>query len=108
MRAAWVLRACLALSALALPMPAVGDAGPALEMDYSNPGLTPSHWVLTLAPDGSGHFRSERGDAPLVASQGFEAPNVDRDIRVSAGFAGRVFETVRQLQVFQHRMREPL
>jgi hypothetical protein len=29
-----------------------------------------------------------------------EAPNVDRDIRVSAEFAGRVFETTRQHQLF--------
>ncbi|HXR39687.1 MAG TPA: hypothetical protein VN776_11365 [Terracidiphilus sp.] len=95
MRAAW-----LALAALAMAMPAQGNAGPVVQMDYSNPGLTPSHWVLTLNPDGTGHFRSERGNAPMDASEGFEPANVDRDIQVSAQFAGRVFEAVRQRSRF--------
>jgi hypothetical protein len=86
--------ALFALAALAVAMPALGDATPTLIADYSNPGLAPAHWVLTIHPDGSGHFRSERGDAPMDASAGFQAANVDRDIQVSAEFAGRVFETV--------------
>jgi hypothetical protein len=80
----------------ALVLPALAEAGPVLVADYSNPGLMPAHWVLTIRPDGSGHFRSERGDAPMDASQGFQAANVDRDIQVSTEFAGRVFETVHQ------------
>jgi hypothetical protein len=92
--------ALLALAALTMAMPALAEAGPVLEMDYSNPGLTPSHWILTIAPDGSGHFRSERGSAPMDTSQGFEAANVDRDIRVSAEYAGRVFEMAHQHKLF--------
>ncbi len=91
--------AAAVLPALFLPvltLPALAEAGPVLVVDYSNPGLTPSHWVLTIHPDGSGHFRSEHGDAPMDASAGFQAANVDRDIQVSAEFAGRVFATVRQ------------
>jgi hypothetical protein len=65
-----------------------------VELDFSNPGLAPAHWVLTLSPDGSGHFRSERGNAPADPSQGFEAANVDRDIKVSAQYAGHVFEVI--------------
>jgi hypothetical protein len=95
MRTAW-----LALAALLLAMPALGQAGPVLQMDFSNPGLTPAHWVLTLSPDGRGHFWSERGNAPQDPQQGFETANVDRDIKVSAEFAGRVFETVRQRRYF--------
>jgi hypothetical protein len=91
------MRAALfTLAALAVAMPALGDAGPALIADYSNPGLAPAHWVLTIHPDGSGHFSSERGSAPMDASLGFQAADVDRDIQVSAEFAGRVFDTVRQ------------
>jgi hypothetical protein len=70
------------------------------EVEYTNPGLTPAHWVLTLNPDGSGHFHSERGDAPHDPAQGFEAANVDRDIQVSAEYAGRVFATARQHKLF--------
>ena len=90
----------VAFAFLALALPALGDPGPVLELDYSNPGLTPAHWVLSLAPDGSGHFRSERGNAPIDSSQGFESANVDRDIKVSPEFAIRVFEAVRQHGIF--------
>jgi hypothetical protein len=87
---------CIVLALLALSLPAMGNAGPVVELDFSNPGLTPAHWVLTLAPDGTGHFRSERGNAPMDPTQGFEAANVDRDIKVSAQFAEHVFESVHQ------------
>jgi hypothetical protein len=92
--------AFLALAALAMAMPAVGEPGPVLEMDYSNPGLAPAHWILKLSPDGSGHFWSERGNAPMDASQGLEAADVDRDIHVSSEYAARVFETARRHKLF--------
>jgi len=97
MRAAW-----FTVAALALAMSARAEEGPVLEMDFSNPGLTPAHWVLTLSPDGTGHFRSERGDAPVDKSQGFEAADVDRDVEVSAEFAERVFETAHQRNFFNY------
>jgi hypothetical protein len=86
----------IAVAALALAVPVLADPGPVLVVDFSNPGLTPSHWVMTLAPDGTGHFRSERGNAPIDPSQGFEAADVDRDIKVSPQFAKQVFQTVHQ------------
>jgi hypothetical protein len=85
---------------LAMGLPAFGDAGPVVELDYTNPGLTPAHWVLTLSADGSGHFRSERGNAPRDASQGFEAANVDRDIQVTTEFAKHIFDVVQQHDFF--------
>lgn len=90
----------LALAVLALAAPALAEPGPIVALDYSNPSLTPAHWVLTLNPDGSGHFRSERGNAPPEPSEGFEPADVDRDIRVSAAFASRVFEIVHQHNLF--------
>jgi len=99
MRAAWL---AWALAALALP--ALGEAGsvagPMVQVDYSNPGLSPSRWTLTLHQDGSGHFHSERGSVPVDPAQGIDAPNVDRDIHVSAEFAERVFRTARQHKLF--------
>lgn len=86
----------LALAAMVTALPALADAGSVLVADYSNPGLSPAHWVLTIHPDGSGHFRSERGDAPLDVSAGIQPANVDRDIRVSGEFAGRLFDTIHQ------------
>jgi hypothetical protein len=102
--AAWWL--ALALAGLPARGGVVGT--PEFRVDYSNPGLAPSHWTLTLHPDGSGHFHSDRYRA---ASQGTSAsgseseteiqvPDVDRDVQVSEEFAGRVFETVRQRHLF--------
>jgi len=95
MRAAW-----FAVVALAVAVSARAEDGPVLEMDFTNPGLTPAHWVLTLSPDGTGHFRSERGNAPPDKSEGFESVDVNRDISVSADFAERVFETAHQHNLF--------
>ena len=103
LRLALALTFALAFSALAnagAPIALVDAPVAVFEVEYTNPGLTPAHWVLTLNPDGSGHFRSERGDAPHNPAQGFEAANVDRDIHLSAGYAGRVFATVRQHNLF--------
>jgi hypothetical protein len=94
----------LALAVAALSLPVRGEtrsaAGPVFQIDFSNPAISPSHWTLTLHPDGSGHFRSERGNGPAVGQQTIDAPDVDRDIRLSAEFAGRVFETARQHKLF--------
>jgi hypothetical protein len=88
----------LALAALALPLRS--ETGPVLQVEYSNPGLSPSHWTLTIHPDGNGHFRSERGTAPVKNAQAINAPNVDRDIQLSAGFAERVFQMARNSKWF--------
>jgi len=88
----------LALAALALPMQS--ETGSVFQVEYSNPGLSPSHWILTIHPDGNGHFHSERGNAPVTNPQTIDAPNVDRDIQLSAGFAERVFQTVRDRKWF--------
>jgi hypothetical protein len=101
----------LALLALALPalsqqgaVPAP-ETGPIFQVDYSNPGISPSHWTLTLHSDGTGHFRSERGKTALDQSpktfQGIDAPSLDRNIQVSAGFAQYVFQTAHDHQLFQ-------
>jgi hypothetical protein len=94
----------LAAAALALSTPAgsaqAADAGTVIVVDYANPGLTPAHWVLRISPDGSGHFRSERGNAQVDVAEGFEPANVDRDIRVSAEFAGHVFQLAHRHNLF--------
>jgi hypothetical protein len=92
--------AVLVLAATALALPVPGETGPVFQIEYSNPGLSPSHWTLTIHPDGSGHFHSERGNAPATDPQTIDAPNVDRDIQLSAGFTERVFQTVRDSKRF--------
>ena len=103
MKLGWLAVVALTLAALALP--SQGEAGPVVRVDFSNPGLTPSHWTLVLHPDGSGHFSSERGNAPNGASHvsdppQFVAPDLDRDVNLSAQFAEGVFRVARNRSWF--------
>jgi hypothetical protein len=63
-----------------------------IQVDYANPGLSPSQWTLTLHADGSGHFRSQMGDPPQDDPHAMNTPTIDRDVQVSADFARRVFD----------------
>jgi hypothetical protein len=93
-----------ALVLAAFVPPVQGQTGPVIQVDFTNPDLTPPHWTLLLHPDGSGHFRSERGNPPAVNLQvsppTIEAAEVDRDVRVSAEFAGHVFQAARRHKWF--------
>jgi hypothetical protein len=84
------------LSALFFALSAHGQSGPAadatVQVDFSNPGLSPSQWTLILHPDGSGHFRSQTDQSKPSNQQQIEAPAVDRDVQLSAEFARRVFD----------------
>jgi hypothetical protein len=85
----------VALLAVAAPVAANGQAppvaDPTFQADFSNPGLLPPQWTLTLRPDGTGHFRSQAGKPAGDATQEIAPSAVDRDIQVSAGYARRVF-----------------
>ena len=76
------------------------EAGPELRVDFSNPGLTPSNWTLTVHPDGSGHFHSDRGQILPGSSQTIEPAGIDRDVRLSEDFAGRAFATAHRRKLF--------
>jgi len=73
---------------------------PVFQIDFSDPGLSPSQWTLTLHPDGTGHFRSQMGKPPDAASPQLEAPGIDRDIQVSAAFAAGVFDAAERHKWF--------
>jgi len=72
-----------------------------IRIDFTNPGLIPAAWTLELHPDGTGHFRSQRGDAPRSATTTIEAPDQDRDIQVSPAFAANVFSVAAAENFFQ-------
>jgi hypothetical protein len=91
----------LALSVATMTIAAHGDPAPVLRMDFSNPGLTPSQWTLEFHPDGSGHFRSDRGNATTGDPRLIEAPNVDRDIQVSEKFAEHAFQVAQHHKYFR-------
>lgn len=96
-RALALLVALLAVAAHG-QTPAASEA--VFQMDYSNPGLSPSQWTLTLRPDGSGHFRSAMGKPPGNGTETMAQPAVDRDIQLSVAYAGRVFEVAGRHQWF--------
>jgi hypothetical protein len=90
----------LLIAATALPPAArtqvAPPPSPVVVVDFTNPGISPSHWVITLRRDGSGHFHSDRGEPPSTESKETDVPFVDRDIQVSPSFAGHVFQTAQQ------------
>jgi hypothetical protein len=98
MKTCWLAVAILAVAAHG-QAPAAAD--PTFQLDFSDPGLSPSQWTITLRPDGSGHFRSRAGKAPNDASPGIVPPAVDRDIQVSAAYAARVFAAAQRHKWFK-------
>ncbi len=88
----------VAFLAIAPPCAAALPAA-VFEVDYSNPNLIPAKWTLKFHPDGSGHFRSWRGNA--VPTQDIEPPDIDRDIQLSAQFAQHVFQVAVRKKLFQ-------
>lgn len=105
MKLAWasLIAAALVLSAQGAAAQAQGSAAQAkaetFEIDYTNPGLAPSHWSIVLHPDGSGHFSSFGGDMGADGSD-LKAPPVNRDIQVSPQYAERVFQTAYRHKLF--------
>ena len=97
MRRLWLVVAILALAA---QLHAAAASGPVIQVDFSDPGLSPPQWTLILRPDGSGHFRSQMGKIPKAGLKEIEAPSIDRDIEVSMEFAGHAFDTARRHRWF--------
>lgn len=98
------LRCTLAVAALALlagqcgfaqdPMPNQTQArtqDPVIVIDFTNPALSPSHWTLTLHPNGSGHFHSQMGKPPDGGLAEIDTPDVNRDVQLSPEFAAHLF-----------------
>ena len=95
---------CIALAlagALTGPASMSGQPERTVRIEFSNPALIPAIWTLELHPDGSGHFRSERGSAPHDPMVWREPPDLDTDLKVSTAFAAHVFETAAAEHHFQ-------
>ncbi len=82
---------------------ASSSAIPVVFVDFSNPSLSPSHWTLSIHPDGSGHFRSEMGKVAADSGEEMQVPNVNRDIQLSRSFAETVFETAQHHAWFNEK-----
>jgi len=65
--------------------------------EFSNPNIAPSHWVLTLRRDGSGHFHAEGAkDGVPVKKIGIEVSDEDRDVQLSKEFTAHIFTLAQQ------------
>jgi hypothetical protein len=91
----------LALILATMTTAARAESDTILRVDFSNPGLTPSQWTLEFHPDGTGHFRSLRGDARPDDSRLMEIANIDRDVQVSPKFAARAFQVAQHHKYFR-------
>ena len=99
------------LLALALTVCAQGavaqKATETIEVDFSNPALSPSHWSITLHPDGSGYFNSYGGGISGSDSD-LKAPPVNREIQLSQEFTHGVFETAYHQKLFNEKCESDL
>jgi hypothetical protein len=93
--AALVLLATLAAYGQSAP-----SADPVIQVDFSNPGLSPPQWTLTLHPDGTGHFLSQMGKVPPGGLKEIEVPNLDQNVQVSEEFAGHLFDIAKRKNWF--------
>ncbi len=87
----------LAQPAHAQQVPA-GD--PIIAVDFSSPAMNPAHWLLVLHPDGTGHFHSDHGTVVSKEPQPMDAPDVDRDVKLSPDFSAHVFQVARRHNLF--------
>jgi hypothetical protein len=90
----------LSLATASRPSAAEERNGGTVTVGFSNPGLSPSHWTLSLNRDGSGHFRSEPVQVRPASSEAMEVGAIDRDVQVSREFAARVFATAERRKWF--------
>ncbi len=65
-------------------------------IDYSNSGLNPSHWILALHRDGSGHFHAERGNMTPTKKTFMDVGDEDRDVQLTKDFTAHVFQVAEQ------------
>ncbi|HUB50737.1 MAG TPA: hypothetical protein VL986_01135 [Terracidiphilus sp.] len=63
-----------------------------VQAEFTDEQLSPSHWKLTLHPDGSGHFSSQMGKPSTEDTGEIDIPNLDRDVKLSTAFASHVFQ----------------
>ena len=89
----------VSLLALLVPLAVRAQESATVRIDFTDEQLDPYHWVLTLHPDGAGHFSSQMKKAPQSDDE-IEAPNVDRDVQLSADYAAHVFEVAHRHLLF--------
>jgi hypothetical protein len=86
------------LAATAQRATQTAQPNPKFEFEFTNPKLTPPHWVIQLNPDGSGQFEAAAGTSS--DQTGTVAGEVQRPIQLSLSFTARVFNVARERRLF--------
>jgi len=88
------------LPILALPAMLAAQAAPAIEVEFTNPGLVPPHWKLTLHPDGAGQFDAEAGQPAAPDRNQILAGDMHRSLQLSQAFTDHAFAVARERNLF--------
>jgi hypothetical protein len=77
-----------------------GQETTTLQIEFTDAGLLPPHWVLKLHPDGTGQYDSDAGQPTADEAKMVQAGAVHRSIQLSAEFTERMFRTARARKFF--------
>ena len=72
-------------------------------IDFTNDRISPSHWVLTLHRDGSGHFHADREESTAPKRNTMDVEGVDRDIQLSKDYTEQIFSVAQVLKWFNQK-----
>jgi len=89
-----------ACAAFASSLAVQAQQGAEFQMEFTDARENPAHWLLKLAPDGSGTFDAESGSQVDGQEKKIEAGDVHRQIQLSAPLTERVFATARAKKFF--------
>jgi hypothetical protein len=67
---------------------------------FENPKLQPANYVLDIREDGTGHFRSEPGNAAVSSSDGVMPQPLEMDIKITEPLRSMLFKTARSHNFF--------
>lgn len=70
------------------------------QVDFTNSSLVPSHWILRVHPDGSGHFDSDGGNGAAQQTGHMTVSEIHRDIQLSPALATHIFLVARSRKFF--------
>jgi hypothetical protein len=72
-------------------------------VDFTNDRISPSHWVLTLHRDGTGHFHADREESSAPKKSTMDVEGVDRDIQLSKDYTEQIFSVARDHNWFKQK-----
>ena len=72
-------------------------------IDFTNDRVSPSHWVLTLHRDGTGHFHADREESTAPKRNTIDVEGVDRDVQLSKEYTQQIFSVAQEHKWFNQK-----